>query len=246
LFYGEIGLWEKRKIKMSGCEEILRVEHLSWSAGGQKIIDDVSLSVTEGQFVAVVGPSGSGKSSLLKLINRLIEPDEGQVYVCGDEYRTIDPQTLRQQASLMMQTPHLFPGTVAQNVAFGPSQRGEEISRETIEDLLKAVGLAGFADRKVGELSGGEAQRVSLARVLANQPRVLLLDEPTSALDEKIKSSVEDVILRVIRENELTCLMITHDRAQAERMADEIVMLEQGKLVSSTKNGGNRHVDNVD
>ena len=168
------------------------------------------------------------------------------MYVCGDEYRTLDPQTLRQQASLMMQTPHLFPGTVAENVAFGPSQRGEEISHETIEDLLKAVGLAGFADRKVGELSGGEAQRVSLARVLANQPRVLLLDEPTSALDEKIKSSVEDVILRVIRENELTCLMITHDRAQAERMADEIVMLEQGKLVSSTKNGGNRHVDNVD
>jgi putative ABC transport system ATP-binding protein len=231
---------------MNGCEEILRVEHLSWSVDGQKIIDDVSLRVEEGQFVAVFGPSGSGKSSLMKLINRLIEPDEGQVYVCGDEYRTIDPQTLRQQVSLMMQTPHLFPGTVAENVAFGPSQRGEEISRETIKDLLKAVGLAGFADRKVGELSGGEAQRVSLARVLANQPRVLLLDEPTSALDEEIKRSVEDVILRVIRENELTCLMITHDREQAERMADEIVMLEQGKLVSSTKNGGKQHVDNVD
>jgi putative ABC transport system ATP-binding protein len=231
---------------MNGCEEILRVEHLSWSVDGQKIIDDVSLRVEEGQFVAVFGPSGSGKSSLMKLINRLIEPDEGQVYVCGDEYRTIDPQTLRQQVSLMMQTPHLFPGTVAENVAFGPSQRGEEISRETIKDLLKAVGLAGFADRKVGELSGGEAQRVSLARVLANQPRVLLLDEPTSALDEQIKRSAEEVILRVIRENELTCLMITHDRAQAERMADEIVMLEQGKLVSSTKNGGKQHVDNVD
>jgi putative ABC transport system ATP-binding protein len=231
---------------MNGCEDILRVEHLSWSVDGQKIIDDVSLRVEEGQFVAVFGPSGSGKSSLMKLINRLIEPDEGQVYVCGDEYRTIDPQTLRQQVSLMMQTPHLFPGTVAENVAFGPSQRGEEISRETIKDLLKAVGLAGFADRKVGELSGGEAQRVSLARVLANQPRVLLLDEPTSALDEEIKRSVEDVILRVIRENELTCLMITHDREQAERMADEIVMLEQGKLVSSTKNGGKQHVDNVD
>ena len=231
---------------MNGCEEILRVEHLSWSAGGQKIINDVSLSVTQGQFVAVVGPSGSGKSSLLKLINRLIEPDEGYVYVCGNEYRTLDPQTLRQQVSLMMQTPHLFPGTVAENVAFGPLQRGEEISREMIEQLVEAVGLAGFADRKVGELSGGEAQRVSLARVLANQPRVLLLDEPTSALDEQIKRSVEEVILRVIRENELTCLMITHDRAQAERMADEIVMLEQGKLVSTVNNGGNHHVDNVD
>ena len=231
---------------MNGCEEILRVEHLSWSAGGQKIINDVSLSVTQGQFVAVVGPSGSGKSSLLKLINRLIEPDEGYVYVCGNEYRTLDPQTLRQQVSLMMQTPHLFPGTVAENVAFGPLQRGEEISREVIEQLVEAVGLPGFADRKVGELSGGEAQRVSLARVLANQPRVLLLDEPTSALDEQIKRSVEEVILRVIRENELTCLMITHDRAQAERMADEIVMLEQGKLVSTVNNGGNHHVDNVD
>ena len=132
---------------------------------------------------------------------------------------------------MVMQMAHLFPGTVGENIRFGPRQRGEDLSKEQIENLLSKVGLLGYADRDVDYLSGGEAQRVSLARTLANSPEVLLLDEPTSALDEQSEREVEKLILEIVQSERLTCLIVTHDMAQATRLADQAILLKGGRLV---------------
>ncbi len=133
---------------------------------------------------------------------------------------------------MVMQSPFLFPGTVADNLAFGPRQWGESPTAETVEEWLTRVGLPGYADRNVATLSGGEAQRVSLARTLANSPQVLLLDEPTSALDEASKAGIEALIRDILGDGRLTCVMVTHDMAQAARMANRVMVLEGGRMVT--------------
>ena len=116
---------------------------------------------------------------------------------------------------MVTQRPYLFPGTVEHNLQFGPRQRGELLTLEAVEDLLVQVGLAGYAQRDVANLSGGEAQRVSFARTLANSPFMLLLDEPTSALDDAAKAGIEKLILQIVDQRKLTCILVTHDIAQA-------------------------------
>lgn len=182
-------------------------------------------------MLAIAGPSGSGKTSLLRLLNRLDEPTSGTVFVEGIDYRDIKPRDLRRKLGLVTQRPYLFPGTVAENLRFGPSQRGEVLAQDVIEQLLTQVGLAGFAGREVANLSGGEAQRVSVARTLANSPVVLLLDEPTSALDEAAKRDVETAIQTVVRNHGLTCVVVTHDLAQAIRVAQRALLLESGRIM---------------
>lgn len=134
---------------------------------------------------------------------------------------------------MCMQTAYLFSGTVAANIAFGPRQRGESLSSAQVDSLLERVGLPGFAARDVGNLSGGEAQRVALARTLANEPEVLLLDEPTSALDETSVRGIEDLILTIVRERQMTCVIVTHNRAQAIRLADKTMVMEAGRSVTT-------------
>jgi len=210
---------------------ILQTAGLGRTANDKCLVDDVSIQVQRGDVIAIVGPSGAGKSSFLRLLNRLDEPSTGTVWIEGQDHRTIPPPELRQRAGMVMQTPHLFPGTVADNVRFGPLQRGVELPQEAIDELLARVNLAGYADRDVGNLSGGEAQRVSLARSLANEPEVLLLDEPTSSLDDATQADVEALICEIIRDQHLTCLIVTHDTAQARRMADQVMAMDAGRLV---------------
>jgi putative ABC transport system ATP-binding protein len=212
-------------------EVTLRLDRVSRVANGKRLVDDVTLEVQSGSVVAIVGPSGAGKSSLLRLINRLDEPTAGTVYVEGEDYRNLEPQELRRRVGMVMQSAHLFRGTVVDNIRFGPRQRGQELALETIEGLLARVGLEGYADRDVSNLSGGEAQRVSLARTLANSPRVLLLDEPTSALDEAAQLGVEELICSILRAEQLTCLIVTHDTDQARRMASHEVEMVEGRVV---------------
>ena len=210
---------------------ILQTVNLSRVVGNKKIVDNISLEVSQGAFMAIVGTSGAGKSSFLRLLNRLDEPTSGTVYLQGVDYRTIQPRKLRERVGMVMQAPYLFPGSVADNIRFGPLQRGEELPVERIEMLLERVGLGGYEDRDTHYLSGGEAQRVSLARTLANSPDVLLLDEPTSALDEAAERGVEELLLQIINAEELTCLIVTHDMAQAARLARQAALIEQGRLV---------------
>ena len=133
---------------------------------------------------------------------------------------------------MVMQAAYLFPGTVAENVAYGPLQRGQTLAAEQIATLLQRVGLPGYQERDVSNLSGGEAQRVSIARTLANDPEILLLDEPTSALDEDSARKVEDLVLDIIRERRMTCVIVTHNEAQARRVAHRAMVLKAGKLAA--------------
>jgi putative ABC transport system ATP-binding protein len=208
----------------------LRTEHLSRAVDGRLLVDDVTIEVPAGDVLAVVGPSGAGKSSLLRLLNRLDEPTGGTVHLDGVDYRTLPPRELRRRVRMVMQTAALFAGTVADNVRFGPRQRGVELSGAQVAALLAQVGLAGFEARDAGRLSGGEAQRVSIARAVANEPAVLLLDEPTSALDPRAKREVEALVLEVVRARRLTCVVITHDLAQAARIATRVLELEAGRV----------------
>jgi len=209
----------------------LHSEQLGRVVSGKVLVEDVTFDVRSGEVLAIVGPSGSGKTSLLRLINRLDEPTSGTVFLNGTDYRHITPRDLRRKLGMVTQRPFLFPGTVGQNLCFGPRQRGEHIAQERIDALLANVGLAGYSHRDIANLSGGEAQRVSLARTLANSPQVLLLDEPTSALDDASKSEVETLIQQIVRQRGLTTILVTHDRAQAARMAGRALVLESGRVV---------------
>jgi len=180
--------------------------------------------------LVIVGSSGAGKSSLLRLLNRLDEPTGGTVRLKGVDYRQIPPRELRRRIGMVTQTAYLFPGTIADNLRFGPLQQGSELPAKTIEELLTQAGLAGRDEEDVAHLSGGEAQRVSVARALANTPEVLLLDEPTSALDAEAKGEVEKLILTVVRQNGLTGVMVSHDLAQAARVADRVMAMSKGRL----------------
>jgi len=217
---------------LAGFAVALETRNLSRAVAGKLLVNDISVQVRQGEVLAVVGPSGAGKSSFLRLINRLDEPTGGTVLVNGRNYRQIEARELRRRVGMVMQMAYLFPGTVAANIDFGPRQRHQTLSPARIAALLERVGLPGYEGRDVASLSGGEAQRVSLARTLANSPEALLLDEPTSALDEASARSIEELLLSIIRERQMTCVIVTHNMQQAARIADRAMHLEAGKLVT--------------
>jgi len=214
-------------------DALLRAKKLGRTVEGKAILDDISFDVANHDLLGIVGASGSGKSSLLRLLNRLDEPTRGTVFIDGTDYRLLPPRELRRHVGMVTQRPFLFPGDVASNLRFGPAQRGETVASEEIARLLERVGLAGFAAREVSVLSGGEQQRVSLARALANRPDLLLLDEPTSALDEESKIGIEELIGSLLHDHGLTCVMVTHDRDQARRVCNRVILLEAGHLTHS-------------
>ena len=205
---------------------------LSYRIGGKTIVDAVSFAVAEGDVLAIIGPSGAGKSSLLRLLNRLDEPNEGTVYLDGRDYRDIEPQTLRRRVGYVPQQPALRDGTVLENVTTGPRLRGEDTDEKDVERLLDKMDLAGYGSRDVGNLSGGEQQRVAIARSVFNRPEVLLLDEPTSSLDDEVEAQVETLLEDLIAELNLTVVLVTHDRTQAKRLADEVAVFEDGRIAS--------------
>ncbi len=210
----------------------LETINISRAVGDRMLLRDISIQVQPGEVVAIVGPSGAGKSSFLRLLNRLDEPTGGAVRLNGRDYRELAPRELRRRVGMVMQAAYLFPRTVATNVAFGPLQKGETLSLEQIAGLLERVGLPDYQGRDVSNLSGGEAQRVSLARTLANVPEALLLDEPTSALDDSSARAIEELLLGIIRERRMTCVIVTHNTEQARRIADRTVILEAGRLIT--------------
>ena len=212
-------------------QAVLRADGLGRRVAAKVLVEDARFEVLPGETLAVVGPSGSGKTSLLRLLNRLDEPTSGTMYLDGVDYRQIPPRQLRRRVGMVMQRPYLFAGTVAGNLRFGPRERGEELSDSQAEELLASVGLAGYGSRDPANLSGGEAQRVSFARTLANSPRVLLLDEPTSALDDDAKLEVEAIIQKIVGEKGISCVLVTHDTAQAVRLARRALVLEVGRIV---------------
>jgi putative ABC transport system ATP-binding protein len=204
------------------------LRNVSASRGGRRVLDDVSATIRDGA-TALLGPSGSGKSSLLRLLNRLTDPDSGTISFEGEDVRALDVLDLRRRAVLVPQLPAPLPGTVADNVRYGPALCDREADVET---CLVRAGLNGsYAERDAAELSVGEQQRVMLARALALDPEVLLLDEPTSALDEAARDGVERTLAELAQAG-VAMVLVTHDRGQAERIASEVVELHEGRVVA--------------
>jgi putative ABC transport system ATP-binding protein len=177
---------------------------------------------------AIVGPSGAGKSTLLRLLDRLADPDSGQVIYRGTPLTEHEPLALRREVSLVPQLPALLEGTVGSNIEFAASLAGREA------DTARCLALAGldpdFADRDVSRLSVGEQQRAMLARALAQEPRVLLLDEPTSALDEETRDAVEQTLRHLRAEIDVSLVLVSHDPAQARRLGDYVIRLRTGRV----------------
>lgn len=179
-------------------------------------------------MTALVGPSGAGKSTLLRLLNRLADPDSGTVQYRDRDVRDYDVLELRREVALVPQLPALLPGSVAENVGYGPRLCGRACELETV---LALAGLDGtFAERAARELSVGEQQRVMLARALALEPDVLLLDEPTAALDERSRDAVERTLLELHARLSAALIIVTHDQAQARRLGDRVLVLAGGRI----------------
>lgn len=198
-----------------------------------EILKDVSLSVRLGTIHALLGPSGSGKSTLLYTINRLREIQKGEITLEGKDIRKIDVYELRRRIGLVLQKPTFFPGTVGENILYGPRLWGKDNSTSIDpKSYLEIVQLDPvWISRDPNTLSGGQQQRVSLARTLANNPEVLLLDEPTSALDTQSCEHLEILIQRLCQERKLTVIWVTHDLHQAKRIAHDVTLLHHGRAV---------------
>ncbi|WP_199174767.1 ABC transporter ATP-binding protein [Halegenticoccus soli] len=217
---------EHRKAESRSPSIKLEARELTRVVDGVRIVDSISVRIREFEVFVVVGPSGSGKSSFLRLLNRLDEPTEGTVLLDGVDYREYPPRELRKRVGLVPQDPALVDGSVYENVVRGPGLRGEAVDDRRVETTLRRLGLDGYAERDAADLSGGEAQRVALARTLVNGPEVLLLDEPTSSLDSRAEARVESLL----RDLSLTVVLVTHDERQAERLGERAMRLRDGRV----------------
>ena len=216
--------------------DIITLEHVKKSFDGQEILKDFNLSVKEGEFLTVIGRSGCGKTTMLKLMNGLLTPDTGKVYVEGKNIAETDIISLRRRIGYVIQNRGLFPHmTVEKNITYVPVISGKKNKKENHELALKLLKLVGLEEEKLqrypSELSGGQQQRVGIARALAANPKILLMDEPFGALDEITRQTMQDEILRLQKELELTIIFITHDIREAMKLGDRVMVMEGGKAI---------------
>jgi D-methionine transport system ATP-binding protein len=203
-------------------------------AGSRVILRDVSFRVREGEVFGVIGPSGAGKTSLLRLLNGLESPDRGRVLVDGEDISTCDVLSLRRRVGMVFQAPALFPGCVSDNIVYPLTLVGSAREEQDCRgrEALARVGLGeGFWSRSASELSQGEQQRVSIARALVSGPEVLLMDEPTSALDPTSSSRILSVVRSLNREFGVTIVFVTHLMHQARDVCDRALVLIAGQCV---------------
>jgi putative ABC transport system ATP-binding protein len=195
--------------------------------GGTTVLDGVTASIPAGA-TAIVGPSGAGKSTLLRLLNRLADPDRGEILYRGEPLASQEPLALRREVALVPQLPALLEGSVESNLRYAAGLAGESLD---VARTLRLAGLdPGFSGRDVRKLSVGEQQRAMLARALAQRPAVLLLDEPTSALDHAARDAIEAALAELRRELEISVVLVSHDPEQARRLGDWVLRLEEGRV----------------
>jgi UDP-glucose/iron transport system ATP-binding protein len=199
---------------------LFELREVGLDRGGRAVLDGFSAAVPEGA-TAIVGPSGSGKSTLLRLLNRLADPDRGEIDYRGRSLDSYESLALRREVSLVPQLPALLEGTVESNLRYAADLAGEPL------DMERTLALAGldpsFAERDVSKLSVGEQQRAMIARALAQRPAVLLLDEPTSALDHAARDRIEATLAQLRRELEISIVLVSHDPDQARRLGDQVL-----------------------
>ncbi|MFT3985619.1 MAG: ABC transporter ATP-binding protein [Lachnospiraceae bacterium] len=199
-------------------------------------VDHVTLTVEEGEFVTILGSSGCGKTTLLKLVNRLYDPDEGKILLFGEDIQGVDVIRVRRRIGYVIQQVGLFPHmTVAENIATVPKLLKWERERidARVEELLMLVGLSPqeFRKRYPSQLSGGQQQRVGLARALAVNPKIMLLDEPFGAIDPIIRTKLQDELVRLHEGLKKTFLFVTHDVEEAFRLGNRVIVMNEGKIL---------------
>ena len=215
---------------------IFKVRNLKKVYNNKIVLDVDNLDFQEGKIYAIVGPNGSGKTTLLNILNLLEKPDEGQIFFHDQEITNKsneDTLEIRRRMTLVNQDPFLFHSTVYDNIAYGLKIRSipPKVQKSRIKSALNIVGLSGFKDRRANQLSGGEAQRVVIARALVIEPEVLFLDEPTANIDQKHVDVVERIIKKIRKEIKTAVIFTTHDLSQAYRLADEVISLLDGKII---------------
>lgn len=221
-------------------EEMIALRHVSKAFGNAvpPAVDDLSMSVGSGEFTVLLGESGSGKTTTLKMINRLVEPSSGTILVAGRDISMVDAPELRRGIGYVFQGIGLFPHlTVAENVATVPRLLKWEPHRTAVrvDELLEMVGLSpgDFRDRSPAELSGGQQQRVGVARALAARPPVMLMDEPFGALDPLTRSALQSEFKQLQRRLAFTVVMVTHDMTEALLLGDRIIVMHKGAIVQT-------------
>ncbi len=216
---------------------IIKINKVKKILDSKEILKEISLEIKKGEIIGIIGPSGSGKSTLLRCINRLIEIDGGTISYNQKNIADISPINLRREVTLVHQESVMFPGTVYDNVSFGPRLK-DEVDEKYLIKCLKDAGLnTDFFEKNASKLSGGEKKRVALARALALKPKVLLLDEPTSGVDPKNVQTVEKTIVDFSKNLELTVLWVTHYVEQAKRVSNRIANIKDGivREIQNTK-----------
>ena len=215
---------------------MIEYKHVALRYTDKDILKDVNLHIEDGEFMVLVGPSGSGKTTMIKMINRLLEPTDGNIYMDGKRIKDYDERELRLSTGYVLQAIALFPNlTVAENIALIPEMKGwgkERVASKTVE-LLEKVGLpaSDYADRKPHELSGGEQQRIGIVRAIIAEPKILLMDEPFSALDAISRKQLQTLTKDLHNEFGMTTIFVTHDTDEALKLGDRIAVLQEGEIV---------------
>lgn len=215
---------------------MLRFDHVSLSYGSQKILNDLCFEIEEGQFAVLIGPSGCGKTTTLKMINRLIQPDTGKIYLNEEDITSKDKVELRRHIGYVIQQIGLFPNmTVAQNICVVPKllKYSKEQCDQIVRDLLAMVEMPyeQYANKYPSEMSGGQQQRIGILRALAASPPIVLMDEPFSALDPMTRRSLQQEVKSLQQKLHKTFVFVTHDMAEALDLADVIIFMDHGNIV---------------
>jgi osmoprotectant transport system ATP-binding protein len=217
---------------------MIRLEDLSkvFPAQDEPAVDDLSLEIYEGEIVVLVGPSGCGKTTTMKMINRIIEPTSGRIFLQGEDVTRVNPDNLRRRIGYVIQQIGLFPHlTIADNIATVPKMLGwdKERTSKRVDELLETVGIdLSYRDRYPKELSGGQRQRIGVARAMAADPPIMLMDEPFGAVDPITRDRLQDEFLRLQQEIRKTIVFVTHDIDEAIKMGDRIAILKQQSKIA--------------
>ncbi len=219
---------------------MIEYKHVALRYGEKSVLEDVNLKIKDGEFMVLVGPSGSGKTTMLKMINRLLEPTDGNIYMDDKRIKDYNQRDLRLSTGYVLQQIALFPNlTVAENIAIIPEMKGwnkDKIKQNTAE-ILEMVGLPAkeYAGRFPSMLSGGEQQRVGIVRAIIGEPRILLMDEPFSALDAISRKQLQVLTKKLHNEFGVTIIFVTHDTDEALLLADRIAVLQNGQICQIDK-----------
>lgn len=218
------------------CENVINFENVSMAYNNNLVLENFNLSVNKGEFLTIIGSSGCGKTTVLKLINGLLTPEKGKVFINGEDLSKVDQIQLRRKIGYVIQEVGLFPNmNIEKNIAYVPSlykDKNKKEIKKKVKELIKLVGMdEKFLKRYPNELSGGQRQRVGIARALAGNPEILLMDEPFGAVDEITRKILQEAIINIYKSLGITIIFITHDIEEALKLGTKVVVMDSGEII---------------